>query len=51
MTGGTSYVPAVRGLFERRFGAQRLHIGDAFRSVASGLALLALDRARAAAAA
>lgn len=51
MTGGTSYVPAVRGLFERRFGARRLHIGDAFRSVASGLALLALDRARAAVAA
>ncbi|SIR30944.1 Hsp70 family protein [Bosea sp. TND4EK4] len=49
MTGGTSYVPAVRSLFERRFGAGRLHIGDAFRSVASGLALLALDRARAAA--
>lgn len=51
MTGGTSYVPAVRSLFERRFGAGRLHIGDAFRSVASGLALLALDRARASAAA
>lgn len=51
MTGGTSYVPAVRSLFERRFGAGRLHIGDAFRSVASGLALLALDRARASVAA
>ena len=46
MTGGTSHVPAVRALFERRFGSERLHIGDAFRSVASGLALLALDRAR-----
>jgi len=51
MTGGTSHVPAVRALFDRRFGQQRIHIGDAFRSVASGLALLALDRARAAAAA
>jgi len=51
MTGGTSYVPAVRALFDRRFGAARVHIGDAFRSVASGLALLALDRAQAAAAA
>ena len=51
MTGGTSHVPAVRALFDRRFGASRVHIGDAFRSVASGLALLALDRARAAAAA
>lgn len=48
MTGGTSYVPAVRALFDRRFGAHRIHIGDAFRSVASGLALLALDRQRAA---
>jgi len=47
MTGGTSHVPAVRALFDRRFGASRVHIGDAFRSVASGLALLALDRARA----
>ncbi|MBN9453818.1 MAG: Hsp70 family protein [Bosea sp.] len=51
MTGGTSYVPAVRGLFDRRFGAGKVHIGDAFRSVASGLALLALDRARASVAA
>jgi len=47
MTGGTSHVPAVRALFDRRFGAGRIHIGDAFRSVASGLALLALDRTRA----
>ncbi|KPF62387.1 molecular chaperone Hsp70 [Bosea sp. AAP35] len=47
MTGGTSHVPAVRALFDRRFGAQRIHVGDAFRSVASGLALLALDRTRA----
>ena len=46
MTGGTSHVPAVRALFDRRFGAGRIHIGDAFRSVAGGLALLALDRAR-----
>ena len=51
MTGGTSYVPAVRSLFDRRFGAGKVHIGDAFRSVASGLALLALDRARASVAA
>ena len=47
MTGGTSYVPAVRSLFDRRFGAGKVHIGDAFRSVASGLALLARARARA----
>lgn len=51
MTGGTSHVPAVRQLFDRRFGAAKVHIGDAFRSVASGLALVALDRARASVAA
>jgi hypothetical chaperone protein len=44
LTGGTSYVPAVRRLFSQRFGDERLHFGDAFRSVASGLALLARDR-------
>ena len=44
VTGGTSYVPAVRRLFERRFLADRIHQGDAFQSVASGLALLAADR-------
>lgn len=40
MTGGTSLVPAVRKLFERRFGAERLIHGDEFSSVAAGLALL-----------
>jgi hypothetical chaperone protein len=43
MTGGTSFVPAVRRLFARRFPAERIHQGDAFQSVASGLALLAAD--------
>lgn len=46
MTGGTSYVPAVRQLFVERFGPKRLHTGNAFQSVASGLALLAADRWR-----
>lgn len=46
LTGGTSFVPAVRALFQRRFGAERVHIGDAFQSVAAGLALMALDQAR-----
>lgn len=45
MTGGTSYVPAVRRLFDRRFAPGHIHQGDAFQSVASGLALLAADRA------
>ncbi|WP_036257662.1 Hsp70 family protein [Methylocapsa aurea] len=45
LTGGTSYVPSVRALFLDRFGEARVHIGDAFQSVASGLALIAADRA------
>jgi hypothetical chaperone protein len=45
LTGGTSYVPAVKKLFEARFGLERIHIGNAFQSVASGLALVARDRA------
>ncbi len=48
LTGGTSFVPAVRKMFVERFGDARVHIGDAFQSVASGLALIAADRARAA---
>jgi hypothetical chaperone protein len=41
LTGGTSLVPAVRRIFERRFGADRIITGDEFTSVASGLALRA----------
>jgi hypothetical chaperone protein len=41
MTGGTSYVPAVRALFDRRFSSERIHIGNPFQSVAAGLALVA----------
>jgi hypothetical chaperone protein len=48
MTGGTSRVPAVRRLFEERFGAERLSYGDEFISVANGLAVMAAERARAA---
>jgi len=43
LTGGTSLVPAVRRIFEERFGAARLSAGDEFTSVASGLALRAMD--------
>jgi hypothetical chaperone protein len=45
LTGGTSYVPSVKRLFTERFGADRIHIGNAFQSVASGLALVARDKA------
>jgi hypothetical chaperone protein len=44
MTGGTSSVPAVKRLFSERFGDHRIQIGNAFQSVASGLALVARDR-------
>jgi hypothetical chaperone protein len=44
MTGGSSFVPAVRRLFEERFGAARIRSGGELTSVARGLALRALDR-------
>ena len=40
LTGGTSFVPAVREIFERRFGAQKTETGDELLSIASGLALI-----------
>ena len=43
LTGGTSFVPAVRRLFERRFGAAKIRTGDEFTSVARGLALRSLE--------
>jgi hypothetical chaperone protein len=46
MTGGTSFVPAIRDRFAARFGQEKLVFGDEFVSVANGLALLARDRAR-----
>jgi hypothetical chaperone protein len=39
LTGGTAFVPAVRRLFEARFGAEKLIGGGEFVSVAEGLAL------------
>ena len=39
LTGGSSFVPAVRRIFESRFGAQRIRAGNEFTSVARGLAL------------
>jgi hypothetical chaperone protein len=43
LTGGTSFVPAVRRIFERRFGAERVRTGDEFTSVARGLALRGIE--------
>src|SRR5216683_118658 len=38
LTGGSSFVPAVRRIFVERFGADRIRMGDEFTSVARGLA-------------
>ncbi|MGI4941524.1 MAG: Hsp70 family protein [Janthinobacterium lividum] len=44
LTGGTAFVPAVRRLFEARFGRERVSGGGEFVSVAEGLALIGQDR-------
>ena len=41
LTGGSSLVPAVRRIFERRFGLDRITAENEFTSVANGLALRA----------
>jgi hypothetical chaperone protein len=41
LTGGSSFVPAVRRIFETRFGADKIRAGQEFTSVAHGLALKA----------
>lgn len=38
LTGGSSFVPAVRRIFDARFGAAKIRGGDEFTSVAMGLA-------------
>ncbi len=40
LTGGTSFVPAVRDIFHRRFDPARIETGGEFESIASGLALI-----------
>lgn len=48
LTGGSSFVPAVRRIFDVRFGQERIRTGNEFTSVAMGLALKAAsDRSRA----
>jgi hypothetical chaperone protein len=43
LTGGSSFVPAVRRIFETRFGNERIRGGNEFTSVARGLALKATE--------
>lgn len=40
LTGGSSFVPAVRAIFERRFDASRIESGGELLSIAHGLALI-----------
>jgi hypothetical chaperone protein len=43
LTGGSSLVPAVRRIFDLRFGPERIRTGNEFTSVAMGLALRAAE--------
>lgn len=43
LTGGSSLIPAVRKLFELRFGESRIAQGNELTSIAHGLALMAED--------
>lgn len=43
LTGGSSFVPAVRQIFVERFGAQKITGGEELTSVAMGLALRAAE--------
>jgi len=43
MTGGSSFVPAIRAIFEKRFPRAPIRAGQEFTSVAEGLALHALE--------
>jgi hypothetical chaperone protein len=40
LTGGTSFVPAVRDIFKRRFAADKIETGGELVSIAHGLALI-----------
>ena len=40
LTGGSSLIPALRRIFEARFGADRIATGDELTSIAHGLALI-----------
>jgi hypothetical chaperone protein len=43
LTGGSSFVPAVKARFDRRFGANKVETGDQFVSIAHGLSLIAQE--------
>ncbi|MGL4234283.1 MAG: Hsp70 family protein, partial [Casimicrobium sp.] len=41
LTGGTSFVPSVRAIFDARFNPASIETGDQLESIAYGLALIA----------
>jgi hypothetical chaperone protein len=43
LTGGSSFVPAVRAIFERRFGLEKLESGAELVSIATGLSLIGAE--------
>ncbi len=43
LTGGSSFVPAVRQMFEGRFGADKISTGAELESIAAGLALIGAE--------
>jgi hypothetical chaperone protein len=44
LTGGSSFVPAVRALFEQRFGTAKIETGDQLVSIAYGLSLIGREK-------
>jgi hypothetical chaperone protein len=40
LTGGSSLIPAIRAIFDRRFGSERIATGGELTSIAHGLALI-----------
>lgn len=44
LTGGSSFVPAVRRMFVEQFGAEVIESGGEFESIAAGLALIGSER-------
>jgi hypothetical chaperone protein len=46
LTGGSSFVPAVRARFAERFGAEAIETGGEFESIAAGLAMIGAEQDR-----
>ena len=44
LTGGSSLIPAIRAIFDRRFGSERIATGGELTSIAHGLALVGLEQ-------